>query len=225
MNRWALVAVAVCILTAGCGGDAQTAPSNQPLVFSAILSPANEVPPIGNAESGGRGAVQVQFDVTRGAGDAITAATASFYYQLSGFPARAAVHSMAPMSVTVLHLVSRFWVGGAERQFIERLRAHPPGFSPLVACLELSGGNLDEFLSLGLRRPEAFDLRGSLRKPNTLIQESVRAFYTGWYKELVTTMPTIKDGHVLPMEGPGLGTELLPSVFERSDLTVRRSEA
>jgi len=77
---------------------------------------------------------------------------------------------MAPMSVTVLHLVSRFWVGGAERQFIERLRAHPPGFSPLVACLELSGGNLDEFLSLGLRRPEAFDLRGSLRKPNTLIQ-------------------------------------------------------
>ncbi len=74
------------------------------------------------------------------------------------------------MSVTVLQLVSRFWVGGAERQFIERLRAHPPGFSPLVACLELSGGNLDEFLSLGLRRPEAFDLRGSLRKPNTLIQ-------------------------------------------------------
>jgi hypothetical protein len=35
----------------------------------------------------------------------------------------------------------------------------------------------------------------------------------------------IKDGHVLPMEGPGLGTELLPAVFERSDLTVRRSEA
>jgi glycosyltransferase involved in cell wall biosynthesis len=74
------------------------------------------------------------------------------------------------MSVTVLQLVSRFWVGGAERQFIERLRARPPGFSPLVACLELSGGNLDEFLSLGLPAPEAFDLRGSLRKPNTLIQ-------------------------------------------------------
>jgi hypothetical protein len=27
------------------------------------------------------------------------------------------------------------------------------------------------------------------------------------------------------MEGPGLGTELLPAVFERSDLTVRRSQA
>src|SRR6267154_5222684 len=88
----------------------------------------------------------------------------------SGLPTRAAVHSMAPMSVTVLHLVSRFWVGGAERQFIERLRAHPPGYAPVVACLELSGGNLAEFLSLGLPAPELFDLRGSLLKLNTLLQ-------------------------------------------------------
>ena len=55
-------------------------------------------------------------------------------------------------------------------------------------------------------------------------EESVRAFYSGWYKELVTTLPVIEDGYVLPMEGPGLGTELLPAVFERPDLTVRRSE-
>ena len=68
-------------------------------------------------------------------------------------------------------------------------------------------------------------IHASFSQPNTLIQESVRAFYTGWYKELVTVMPTIENGHVLPMEGPGLGTELLPAVFERSDLTVRRSEA
>jgi L-alanine-DL-glutamate epimerase-like enolase superfamily enzyme len=63
----------------------------------------------------------------------------------------------------------------------------------------------------------------SFSQPNTLIQESVRAFYKGWYNELVTTMPVIKDGHVYPMEGPGLGVDLLPSVFERSDLVVRRS--
>ncbi|HZR08513.1 MAG TPA: glycosyltransferase [Myxococcales bacterium] len=74
------------------------------------------------------------------------------------------------MTVPVLHLVSRFWVGGSERQFIERLRAHPAGFTPIVACLELSGGNLDDFLSLGLPSPEIFDLRGSLLKPNTLVQ-------------------------------------------------------
>jgi len=68
-------------------------------------------------------------------------------------------------------------------------------------------------------------IHASFSQPNTLIQESVRAFYTGWYKELVTVMPDIRDGYVYPMEGPGLGTELLPAVFERSDLIVRRSEA
>jgi len=66
-------------------------------------------------------------------------------------------------------------------------------------------------------------LHASFSQPNTLIQESVRAFYTGWYKELVTTMPTIKDGYAYPMEGPGLGVELLPQVFERSDLKTRRT--
>ena len=66
-------------------------------------------------------------------------------------------------------------------------------------------------------------IHASFSQPNTLIQESVRAFYRGWYNELVTTMPTIKDGYVYPMEGTGLCVELLPAVFERSDLTVRRT--
>ena len=68
-------------------------------------------------------------------------------------------------------------------------------------------------------------IHASFSQPNTLIQESVRAFYTGWYKELVTVLPVIENGYVLPMDGPGLGTDLLPAVFERSDLIVRRSEA
>jgi galactonate dehydratase len=36
-------------------------------------------------------------------------------------------------------------------------------------------------------------------------------------------VPRIEGGHVYPMDGPGLGVELRPSVFERSDLIVRRS--
>ena len=76
MTRWILIVAAACVVTAGCGDDA-TGPSNPPLVFSALLSPVNEVPPVANAESGGRGAVQVQFDGTN----------ATFYFQLSGFPA------------------------------------------------------------------------------------------------------------------------------------------
>lgn len=66
-------------------------------------------------------------------------------------------------------------------------------------------------------------VHASFSQPNTLIQESVRAFYKGWYNELVTAMPKIKDGYVYPMEGYGLGVELLPAVFERKDLTVRNS--
>lgn len=63
----------------------------------------------------------------------------------------------------------------------------------------------------------------SFSQPNTLIQESVRAFYKGWYTELVTAVPRIEKGFVYPMEGPGLGVELLPNVFTRSDLSTRHS--
>jgi L-alanine-DL-glutamate epimerase-like enolase superfamily enzyme len=61
-------------------------------------------------------------------------------------------------------------------------------------------------------------------QPNTLIQESVRAFYTGYYRELVSVVPRIENGFIYPMEGPGLGTELLPGVFSRKDLQTRRVE-
>src|SRR5258707_5178933 len=63
----------------------------------------------------------------------------------------------------------------------------------------------------------------SFSQPNTLIQESVRAFYRGWYNELVTDVPVIKDGYVYPMQGEGLCTDLKPAVYQRSDLTVRRT--
>ena len=63
----------------------------------------------------------------------------------------------------------------------------------------------------------------SLNAPNALIQESVRAFYTGWYKELVTELPRMDKGHILPLPGPGLGTELLPDVKKRKDAVVQTS--
>ncbi len=63
----------------------------------------------------------------------------------------------------------------------------------------------------------------SFSQPNTLIQESVRAFYKGWYNELVTAVPRIENGYVYPMEGAGLGVELREEVFERDDLTIRVS--
>ena len=64
----------------------------------------------------------------------------------------------------------------------------------------------------------------SFSQPNTLIQESVRAFWRGWYKDLVTEVPRIEGGYVYPLEGPGLGVDLRPQVFERADLIQRKTE-
>ena len=63
----------------------------------------------------------------------------------------------------------------------------------------------------------------SLHAPNALIQESVRAFYTGWYKELVTELPTVTNGMLSLNDKPGLGLELLPDLPKRADATVRVS--
>jgi len=64
----------------------------------------------------------------------------------------------------------------------------------------------------------------SLAIPNALIQESVRAFYAGWYGELVDRVPHPVDGYFLPPEGPGLGIELLPEIPNRKDATVVTSK-
>ena len=65
----------------------------------------------------------------------------------------------------------------------------------------------------------------SLHAPNALIQESVRAFYTGWYKELVTELPKVENGMISLGDKPGLGLELLPDLHKRADATVRVSKA
>ena len=64
----------------------------------------------------------------------------------------------------------------------------------------------------------------SLHAPNALVQESVRAFFTGWYKELVTELPVVKNGVISLSNKPGLGLELLPDLHKRSDAVVRISK-
>ncbi len=65
----------------------------------------------------------------------------------------------------------------------------------------------------------------SLHARNAMIQESVRAFYTGWYTELVTALPRVAGGTITLDDAPGLGIELLPEVVSRPDAIVRRSAA
>lgn len=63
----------------------------------------------------------------------------------------------------------------------------------------------------------------SLHARNALIQESVRAFYTGWYRELVTGLPTIEQGQVSINDAPGLGVELVSGIERGADAITRVS--
>jgi galactonate dehydratase len=63
----------------------------------------------------------------------------------------------------------------------------------------------------------------ALSAPNAIFQEIVRAYYTGWYRQLVTNLPRIENGYAHAMMGPGLGTALLPALRTRADATVQRT--
>jgi L-alanine-DL-glutamate epimerase-like enolase superfamily enzyme len=57
----------------------------------------------------------------------------------------------------------------------------------------------------------------ALNAPNALVQETVRAFYTGWYREILTDMPVFEQGYALPFQQPGLGTALIEDRFNARD--------
>src|SRR5262245_57788345 len=62
----------------------------------------------------------------------------------------------------------------------------------------------------------------SLNAPHALIQGTVRAFYTGWYHELLTELPRVENGQVsLGSDAPGLGVALRPGLADRPDAVVR----
>ena len=52
----------------------------------------------------------------------------------------------------------------------------------------------------------------------------MRAFYTGWYNELVTGLPTVANGEVTISDAPGLGLELAEGLERRADAVVRISD-
>jgi L-alanine-DL-glutamate epimerase-like enolase superfamily enzyme len=57
----------------------------------------------------------------------------------------------------------------------------------------------------------------ALHMPNCFVQEIVRAFYYGWYGDVVTNLPPVTNGQITVPQGPGLGIELNPDVFKRAD--------
>ncbi|RJG41290.1 mandelate racemase/muconate lactonizing enzyme family protein [Mesorhizobium sp. DCY119] len=65
----------------------------------------------------------------------------------------------------------------------------------------------------------------SLNVPNAVFQESVRAYYTSWYRDLVTVMPRIENGLIYPFAGAGLGLELSEFVLKHKDVIRRKTDA
>ena len=59
--------------------------------------------------------------------------------------------------------------------------------------------------------------------PNAMLQEGVRAYYLGWYGEVLTELPAVVDGHVTPPNGAGLGAALRPEFRKREDVMARTS--
>jgi L-alanine-DL-glutamate epimerase-like enolase superfamily enzyme len=59
--------------------------------------------------------------------------------------------------------------------------------------------------------------------PNALVMETVRAYHSGWFKDVLTDLPRVEKGYIYPLTGPGLGTRLLPSVTARDGVQLRRS--
>ena len=65
----------------------------------------------------------------------------------------------------------------------------------------------------------------ALNSPNALVQEVVRAFYSDWYRELVTALPPLERGFITAPAGPGLGVDLVPDLVRRPDAIVRVTRA
>ena len=93
MKRLSPIAVAIAVLAAGCSSSTTptpTTPTNP--TFTATLSPANEVPPITNAESTVAGNVSITLVTAKDAAGNITSATATFVVNLTGLPAGSSVN-------------------------------------------------------------------------------------------------------------------------------------
>ena len=65
----------------------------------------------------------------------------------------------------------------------------------------------------------------ALNAPNALMQESVRAFLRGWYRDAVTALPAVTDGRITVPPGPGLGLALTPDLDRAFTVTRRRTDA
>jgi L-alanine-DL-glutamate epimerase-like enolase superfamily enzyme len=68
-------------------------------------------------------------------------------------------------------------------------------------------------------------LHMALHAPTAIFQEVVRASLATWYRDLVTHLPVIEAGMILPPQINGIGTELTAALKAQPGLIVRESRA
>lgn len=109
MKRLSFVMLGFALAAAGCSSNS-TNPNNpgnpNTPTFTAVLSPANENPPISNAENTGSGSATVTFNVTRDAAGNVTSGTATFVVTLQNFPAN------TPINIAHIHVGATGTNGG-----------------------------------------------------------------------------------------------------------------
>ena len=61
----------------------------------------------------------------------------------------------------------------------------------------------------------------ALNAPNALVQESVRAYYRTWYRDLVAGLPEVSRGEITVGRRPGHGVELHSDLAKRHSVEIR----
>jgi len=150
MKRLSPIALVLALAAAGCSSNSTpTTPTPTNPTFTATLSPANEVPPVTNAESTVSGNASITLIVARDAAQNLTSASATFVVNLTGFPAGSAVNiahihegaatcacpvvvntSLAAGEVTITNGVASFTKAGitVTPEVAQRILSNPAGF-------------------------------------------------------------------------------------------------
>jgi hypothetical protein len=92
MTRLSALAVAAALFAVGCSSSSTSPSTPTNPTFTAQISPANENPPITNAESVVTGNASITLVTTKDAGGNITAATATFVVNITNLPTGSTVN-------------------------------------------------------------------------------------------------------------------------------------
>jgi hypothetical protein len=92
MTRLSVLAVAAAVFAAGCSSSSTSPSTPTNPTFTAQISPANENPPITNAESVVTGSASITMVTTKDAGGNITAASATFVVNITNLPTGSTVN-------------------------------------------------------------------------------------------------------------------------------------